>query len=66
MFNKNKTDNINTKKDASELSFFSERYGDLKLGHNSKSNVDVEVVSRKKIDTAIIRLVVFYRGARTT
>jgi len=51
MFNKNKTDNINTRKDASELSFFSERYGDLKLGHNSKSNVDVEVVSRKKIDT---------------
>jgi len=33
-----------------EMTFDSDRYGTLVVGHNAKANVDVEVVSRKKID----------------
>ena len=51
MLNKIKQEKVNSMKNASELTFFSNRYGELKLGHNEKNNVDVEVVSRKKIDT---------------
>lgn len=39
-----------SKKYASELTFESARYGELKVGHNDKANVDVEVVSRRKVD----------------